>query len=126
MDYSRDKNEFHLKESKLLMGELQLQSRVGGFWKFWGSGSVRMLRKLTLIEGRLLSSCFLTESSITDYMCRSEATFPLLQFNNSPRVVFTDNFSSSLLMEERETTESLRLDCEREEARSVAFVWLRS
>jgi hypothetical protein len=33
MDSLGDKNEFHLKESRLLMGELQFQRRVGGFRK---------------------------------------------------------------------------------------------
>jgi hypothetical protein len=91
-----------------------------------GSGSVRMERKLTLMEGRLLSSCLFTESSITDSICLSEAG-RLLPHPSSPSIPTLAYNCSSILREEgRETMESLRLEVDRDEAWSVVVVWLRS
>lgn len=91
-----------------------------------GSGSVRIDRRLTLIEGRLLSCCRLTDISITDYICFSDAIRLLPQPSSAPSPPFASNCSSILCEEGLETMESLRLEEEREDAWSVVLVWLRS
>lgn len=105
------------------MGELQFQSKGGDGVR--GSGSVRMERRLMLMEGRLLSNCLFTESSITDSICFSDTGWPLPHPSRASMPPLTFN-CSSILCEDRETMESLRLEVDRDEARSVVVVWLRS
>lgn len=106
------------------MGELQFHNRGGCVVR--GSGSVRMERRLTLMEGRLLSSCLFIESSITDSICLSDVG-RLRPHPSSPSIPpFASNCWSILREEGRETMESLRLEVDRDEAWSLVAVWLSS
>ena len=85
------------------------------------STSDKILLILTVNKGRLFYGCLFTDSSIADYICLSRAVLLVPQMSSSPNAVLADNFSSSLWLEERETSEILRLEYERDEC-SALFV----
>lgn len=113
-----------MKESSRCMGELGFQRGPEGARKSTGSRSVNMVCRLRLMEGLRLSNWRLTESSMTDSMCFSDVILPLVQAKMVSSVPLACRCCS--VLRDCETMESLRLEEERDEARSVVLVWLRS
>jgi hypothetical protein len=108
------------------MGELQFHNGGTDCSLSNYSLSVMIVFKLRLMEGLRLSSSRFTASSITDSICFSEVILLFAHPKIPSKAPFSSSWSLIFLMEGRDTMESLRLEDDRDEPRSVVLVLLRS
>ena len=111
LEVKSNKIKHHLKASRRLMGELPFQ-RVLLCW--YSYRSVKMVLRLRLTDGLLPSTLFFTCSSITDSISLWVLVFALEQVKKFWSAVLMVAWSSIFLADGCETSESFRLEGERD------------